>query len=194
MIIVLNAPVTRASPLLTFSSDAPDLQQLHVGDTVSFTVSLSGLNPGDRLDYLSADVMFDGSLLGTPLVLTPGGIVPDALGFFSGVNTGLATGLYDILLAGTAPIDANGPFFTFTVQALRPGSGTLAFDPIPSSVGFDGQDAVLPDVLAGADLPYQIVGAQPVPEPTTLMLLTMSAGALTAWSLFGRRASRRSTN
>src|SRR4051794_5533059 len=90
MTILLGTHVSRAEPMLFFSTTARDLNNLTVGQSISFDVNLSGINgPTDNLDLLAATVTFDGELLGTPSI-HPGSIVPDQTGFLSAAMPGLA--------------------------------------------------------------------------------------------------------
>ena len=67
--------------MLTLTSTAPDLTNLVVGQTVHFDVSVSGLgdpgNPSD-LAFFTTDVGFSDALLGTPITVTAGAIIPDS--------------------------------------------------------------------------------------------------------------------
>jgi hypothetical protein len=56
---LVAAPAARAGLLLSLSSATPDLLHLHVGQTVTFEVILSGPSPGDALDYLAGTAVFD---------------------------------------------------------------------------------------------------------------------------------------
>jgi hypothetical protein len=195
----LVARPCQAGIIETLSSNAPDLQHLDVGQTVTITTSLSGLNPGDTLDFLGVDVRFDSSLFGTPSsvspVLTPTGIVPDVSGFASGGSPGVATGLYDDLFAITGlPILTNGSFFTFRLTAWASGSGVIALNPTPNSVGIDSAGATLPNVTASSDLSYTIeLGPAAVPEPATWLLGLLGTTGAAGFCLLSRfRGIRRS--
>ena len=76
--------------MVVLSSTTADLSHLMVGDIVRFDVSLTGLNPGDTLDYLGADLSFPGGLF-DPLPTVSAGVVP----------TGISMGLPE--MPSTAP-------------------------------------------------------------------------------------------
>ena len=100
-ISLLGAQPCLAGYMASLSTTAPDLNNLTVGQKVTFDVNLSGIgSAADNLDFLAATVKFDGSLLGTSTI-TPGGIVPDLTGFQSTAKAGLADANYDSLFAAS---------------------------------------------------------------------------------------------
>jgi hypothetical protein len=124
----------------------------------------------EQLVSLTSSVLFSDSLLGMPLSISPGDIVPNAADFLDVGLPGQADGSF--LTFSTEPVDfiaTNGVFYSFEVQAQAAGSGVFAFDPL-ALIGeqYDPQDpflAILRDVQAGADLPFQISGGGPAPIP-----------------------------
>ncbi len=116
-------PAARAGIVLSLSSETPDLSHLTVGQTVRFDVQLSGLNPGDQLDYLAGTVDFDSNLLGTPTQVAAGAIVPDPTGFVGTPFIGVADAFYDAVFFSVTntPISSNGTFYTFDVKTQGPG-------------------------------------------------------------------------
>lgn len=79
-IVLTTAPATgRADYILSLSTSA-DANHLHVGDSVTFDASLSGIDSSNSDTYpsfLAATVSYDNSLLSPFPVVTPGAIVPD---------------------------------------------------------------------------------------------------------------------
>src|SRR5438045_1694307 len=92
--IVLPA---RADLTLTVSeaaSSTANLNALTPGESVTLDVTLSGLTT-ESIGFLGATLNFDASLLGTPLSITPGSIVPfDTSGFLTGPGPGVADASY----------------------------------------------------------------------------------------------------
>ena len=177
---VLPCDAARGELTLSFASTAPDLSTLPVGQTVTFTVDLSGLLPGEELDALAATVVYDAALLGPPTI-APGPIVPDPLDDPFDFMVFTAGGVADasFLTFGLDPsarIAANGTFFSFSVEVLAEGGGTLSFDFVDASQ-FNPADPgwpILRDVVAGPDLGFTAV----VPEPGVWLLLASAAGLL----------------
>ena len=169
--------------MLTLTSPN-DLSNINVGDVVQFDVTLSGLDPGDSLDLLSADLIWSSSLLGLPTV-SAGSIIPviDIAGFDSSASgAGRASAFYDVSIAMTSPLTSNGQFFSFSVTALAAGSGTIGFDPIsPPVVLLTSGSSPFADT--SADLPYSIHGTQAVPEVSSLYWAAFMLMAMCGWSL-----------
>ncbi len=164
VLVLVLAPHTCHADFILQLSSPSDLNKLTPGQLVTIRVGLTGLNAGDRLDFLAATVAFDGDLLGTPTI-APGPIIPDLSGFAPGESKGVADGLYDTLFAisGT-PISTNGVFYSFDVTVLGAGSGMIAFDLVASS-GSDASGVPLSDVTAGSALTISSV-----PEPPSWLL------------------------
>ena len=110
--LFLTSQTCLAEPLLSLSSSSADLSNLMPGQVATIQVELTGLGPGDQLDFLAATLVFDADLLGTPSV-TPGPIIPDATGFVQGESPGLADGLYDTLFAVSGDPDRSGRHLLF---------------------------------------------------------------------------------
>ena len=167
-VVLASGVCAHASLQLSLSSDAPDLNNLTVGNAVTFDVVLSGLTPGDSLDYLAATVTYTDGPLSEP-VITPGSIV-DPTGFLSTTGPGLADGSYDMWFSFTGdPITANGTFFSFEVSAESAGSGTVSFDFV-DSMGVDGSFLALETVVPGPDLPFTVVDSGEIPEPCSVLV------------------------
>lgn len=172
-----------AGVILSLSSST-NFDALAPGSTATIDVVLSGLNPGDELDFLAATVSFDTGILGSPTI-SPGAIIPDDAGFLSFASPGIADANYDNLFVFLLPkITSNGIFFSFDVTPINYGRGTFTFDFV-DSIGFDGSFNALPIVVAGPDVPFASV-----PEPTPFILF---AGCLLAGlqRQDGRRHRRR---
>ena len=173
------------------ASSGVDLNNLKIGQAVTFDVVLSGLGVGSSpasLSALGVDVtVLPKALLGTPTVPAPGAIIPDSTAFFSASNSGFATGTYDTATSSlSTPIDitTNGVFFTFTARAQAAGSGKLTFT---SAGGFDDSNNPV-NVTDTATLAFKINPASAVPEPSTLLMALTAAACLAASRRRARRA------
>jgi hypothetical protein len=182
---------------IMFSLDSPDdLSKLAVGQTVRFDVMLSGITAGQRLDWAQARVLYPASRMGVASVM-PGSIVPatlnDPLDFQSIPDSGKVEAVFMTL--GTSPahhLTSNGALFSFEVEVLTPGHGTVEFDLLDTNAEFvtentgTGPLGVLPISMSGA-LPFYVV-----PEPSAIALGFASAATL-AW-FFRVNAKRKLQN
>jgi hypothetical protein len=164
-IFLFAASIGHADAVLSLSSSTSNLNSLHVGDMVEVTVSLSGLNSGDAVNALGADISFS-SNLGNATPAAPGAIIPDNSAFFGNISGGsIGSGVYDALFSlSNAQITQNGVFFTFDLTAKTPGSGTISWYDAPSISGSNstgGSLAVSADTESA--LSFAVVSA--VPEP-----------------------------
>src|SRR4051794_10502252 len=199
-IMLMAGSTCLAGPIVSLSSTAPDLSQIHIGDAIQFDVTLSGLNAGDTLELLGVSVVFPEVNFGSPASntphLTPTGIVPDAGGYSGAVPLGNAVGLYDTLNLFPPPdffpdITSNGLFFSFTVTALAAGSGTFAFGTDLNSIGFDASGLPLDNVVGAtgaSQLSFTVLQGTTIPEPGSVILLGVGTLATAAWA---RRRPRR---
>ena len=80
-----------AGPILSLAT-SDDLANLAPGQTITIDAVLSGLNPGDELEFLAATAIYDDLVLGTPTI-TAGSIVPEVGDFTATELPGLADGL-----------------------------------------------------------------------------------------------------
>jgi hypothetical protein len=159
-------------------------------------VNLSGLDvaSGQTLGSLEGTVAFNGSLVGQPLSIFPGAIVPDSSGFLTALNPGIADASYASALSNTGDlITANGSFFSFTVvvQPGVTGSGVLSFDPSNGGfvAAFDSNLNPL-TIASGPDLPFSVGAAAAVPEPHTLVMAVIALAIIPARVGFARLRSR----
>ena len=172
-------------------SSTADLSALMAGQSVTFDVNLSGLDVagGQTLGSLGGTVSFDGTLLGQPLSISPGAVVPDPSGFLTAVNPGLADASYYFGFSNSnSLITSNGTFYSFTVvvQPSVTGSGILSLDFVAAS---DANSNPINDIAPGTDLPFS-VGAAAVPEPDTLVMTVIALAIILARVGFARLRSR----
>lgn len=168
--------------------------RLPIGGSARFQVVLSGLEEGQKLDYLAATIEYDRSLLGVPATNTiaAGAIVPsplfDSYDFVSVLkldandpSLGLADASFSTFPPSTKHIQTNGVFFEFTVPVLREGIGWLGFR-LVDATQYNAADPSepLPIVLNSGPA----LALTSVPEPGTLGLLTATLLAVT---LYGSR-------
>jgi hypothetical protein len=162
-----------------------------VGDPLTVKVLLSHLDAGEQLDALGVDVSWDSTLLSNPTTPASGPIVPDPTGFSSGASAGHASGQYDDLFATGAggTIGSTGLFFSFTVAAAVPGSGTITFSPPPTAFDAGGGEN---DPATGPALSYDIAPTTTaVPEPASFVLVTLSGLILGGHQCLARRRDTR---
>ena len=168
----------QAETMTLFSPDAtprgPNHYQVMAGQTFTITVSLSDLLGG--LGYLGADINFDHTHFRSPVggVVTADAIVPSSAGFAGGAfGSAGVTGSYDQLrIVPTGPLlTSNGEFFSFQLQALTLGSGTISFN---DAAGSDAAGNLIFPTL-GNTLQIDVV---PLPAAvwSGLALLTLLGG------------------
>ncbi|MGA7501505.1 MAG: hypothetical protein WBX00_32640 [Isosphaeraceae bacterium] len=172
-------------------SSTADLSKLTAGQSITFDVNLAGLDVtnGQTLGSLGGTVSFDGTLLGQPLSISPGAVVPDPSGFLTAVNPGLADASYYFGFSNSnSLITSNGTFYSFTVvvQPSVTGSGILSLDFVAAS---DANSNPINDIASGTDLPFS-VGAAAVPEPDTLVMTVIALAIILARVGFARLRSR----
>ena len=172
-------------------SSTADLSKLTAGQSITFNVNLAGLDVtnGQTLGSLGGTVSFDGTLLGQPLSISPGAVVPDPSGFLTAVNPGLADASYYFGFSNSnSLITSNGTFYSFTVvvQPSVTGSGILSLDFVAAS---DANSNPINDIASGTDLPFS-VGAAAVPEPDTLVMTVIALAIILARVGFAPLRSR----
>ena len=176
---------------ISLSSSPGDLSSLGIGDMVTVDVILSDLDTagGEELEFLAVTVVIDDLVFGTPTSITPSEIVPDPDGFLGVDGPGFAEGSFDAFftLSGTDRITTNGTFFSFELEAIGAGSGSIAIE---------FADALFPDfsspsINTSASPPLDFTvnpGAAPtaVPEPVTSALALVGLAGLGA-NIYRRR-------
>jgi hypothetical protein len=191
-LLLVTAGPCRAMPIVNFDSSPAagfgGVVHLKVGDTLTVDVVLSHLDTGERLDELGVNVAWDSTLLTNPTTPAAGPIVPDSTGFFSSSGPGTAMGVYNDAAFATGPIISPGTFFSFSVTAAAPGSGTISFSPPLTALDSGGIET---NVTPGPDLSYDIAPAgAAAPEPSSVLLFGLTGLALAGHQYF--RSRRRS--
>jgi hypothetical protein len=178
-IVLTTMPASgRAEYILSLSTSA-DVNHLQLGESVTFDVSLSGIDPsnsGTDLSYLAATIGYDNNLISPNPIVAPAMIIPNRSGF---VGTGFPTaadGYYDGVYLASTPISQDGTFFSFQVTTLQAGSGTLSFTATAATLASDSNqnDQFTPQTIG---LNFTIEASGPgtvVPEPPTFVLLISS--------------------
>jgi hypothetical protein len=172
----IGAMVRDAWAVSLVLSTTSNLPALHVGQTVTFDVQLSGLMSGQELDYLCANVEYDKKLLGSPSV-AQGAIVPYPLNDPFDFNTYEAEGVADATFStfSNEPsyhITSNGVFLSFETRVLAAGAGTVGFTYVDGSE-YVGGEHVFFTPNTGPALSFH---AAEVPEPASG--LTMATAVL----------------
>jgi hypothetical protein len=175
------------------------VNHLTVGQSVTFNVDLSGVDPNDAntyLSFLTATVQYNSPLvLLSPSTVMAGPILPDPADFTGDSSTNGADGFYDAVFGAdpsAPPISTNGTFFSFTVTTLAAGDGTISFVPgIFEAATFTNDPTqtsqIIPDTTS---LNFHIEGGTVVvPEPgahIVLLSCALAGGAAFAWRRLGR--------
>lgn len=178
VVLMIGSGEGRADYNLSLSTSA-DPAHLQIGNSVTFDVNLSGIDPTNSdtyLSYLAATIDYDNSLLNSNPVVAAGAIIPDPSGF---VGTGFfaaADAYYDGVFLASTPISQDGTFFSFQVTPLQAGSGTLSFTAAAATLANDPNqnDQFTP---ATVNLNFNIdAGGQgaAVPELSSFVLLISS--------------------
>ncbi|MFL5243062.1 MAG: PEP-CTERM sorting domain-containing protein [Gemmataceae bacterium] len=196
-VIVGGAGHAQADPMVTLSSPN-NLSSLSVGDQVEIDVNLQGLPVNDFIFVLDTKVLFPSSnFLPVPDLsnssgLTPGPILsgPNQAANFnaaSSLNTNNAIGDFsDSSPNISVAISQNGLYYSFKLQAVSPGSGTIQFDSTADANRYAANDtgfnfAPLP---TGGPLAFTInPAAAGVPEPASMALATIGVLGLLGYRL-----------
>jgi hypothetical protein len=171
-----------AVPSLTLNASPADVSNVTPGTILTLSVSLSDLDIGDQLDSLAATVVFDSSLLGAP-VISKGEIIPeplnDPLDFLSLAEPGAVDAAFSTLSTESAHhITQCGIFYSFTVQALAPGMGSISLDFADGTL-FNSADPDSPiplEISVGTAIAFAIV-----PEPGSVSLAALALFLLAWW-------------
>jgi hypothetical protein len=201
-VIIGGAGPAQAGPMVTLSSPN-NLSNLSVGDQVEIDVNLQGLPVNDFIFVLDTKVLFPSNFL--PVLdlsnssgLTPGPILsgPNQAANFnaaSSLNANNAVGEFsDSSPNISVAINQNGLYYSFKLEAVSPGSGSIQFDSTADANRYAANDtgfnfAPLP---TGGPLAFTISpAAASVPEPASMALA--SIGIL---GLLGYRLRMRATN
>lgn len=175
-----------AAPTLSIVPASP-LTGLHVGDTVTVNLVLTGLVAPIKVVALQDRVLFDPALAHTTAA-TAGTIVPGGAAF-TAINDnvhGVNDTEFDDL--GSSSVATNGVFASFLLTAVGLGSGSLSFD--PGSSGFTTFEGI--DVGFNGPIPITVLpngGGPVVPEPSTLGGAAVGALAAVGYG-WGRRRRR----
>jgi hypothetical protein len=184
-ITLVAAGPCRADLILSLSSIS-DLNNLAPGQTLTVNVQLSGLNPGDRVDFLAATLIYNSNVLGVSTI-TPGPIIPDPSGFLQAAGPGIADALYDSMRAvSMAPLSGDGTLFSVDLPVTDLGPGVIAFAFVDSSGVSAGGDP-LPLATAGSPLDFTSSPAAAVPGPPSWLLVAIGTAVLVGARRRGRR-------
>jgi len=197
LLLFLLASVARANSVLTMSMSSPDdLANLTVGQTFTVNVSLGALGAGEQLQTLTGGVDFPSALLGSPVSISPGAIVPNPLAnpldFQTVSGVGQADASFVTFSMNAAEhITSNGVFYSFTLTALAVGSGQIEFDTL-ALIGeqFDPNDPQLPilrPISVGAPLDFTIKSSGGGPGPIGVPLPAAAWGGLALIGVLGIR-------
>jgi hypothetical protein len=186
LMFVIAAP---AKALMLSVSSPDDTSNLSVGQTFTVDVNLSGLAPGQQLDYLNGSALFTNSvLLSSPVSVTPGSIVPNPLSTPSDFTTNTLPGEADATFntASASPayqISNDGVFFAFQLTALHKGAGSIYINSQTVAAGqaSDGNVSTATSItvptLVCDNLSFNVTS---VPEPRGFiagLLATIGCGA-----------------
>jgi len=193
-----------AAPIMNLSSPN-DLTRLTVGSRVEIDLTLQGLPANDFVFVLNTRELFPSSLFqvvrdpNNSSGLTPGPILfdPSQRSNFNAASSlvaGTATGNFsDSSPNSSVAIAQNGLYYSFILQAISAGSGTISFD--PSGTTYAANDTgfnLAPLPTSGSPLAFTITAAA-VPEPSALVMAATSAVMMTGVG-YGWRRRRRSAD
>jgi hypothetical protein len=171
-----------AVPIVTAGSAT-----VNVGDIFVVPVSISGVDPGEPISSWQFDLTFDNTSVirvHSPPTLqsaevTEGDFLTNALqlgettlfqvGFFDNTS-GLIAGVSDSII-GVSTADAPGSLALIEFEALAPGVSDLLLSSVFLNLGLTG--------FEGENGLVTVIGAQPIPEPSTVFLVAIVLGILT---------------
>lgn len=177
---------TFADSVLSTSSPATVAQ----GSTFSVDVNISG---AVDLYAFQLDLSFDPTLLEATSVsegsFLNGGVAGTTF-FIPGTidNTGGTVSLNADSLIGPLPgVDGDGTLLVFDFTALNPGTSALT---IENETLVDSGGNIISDTTTGGSVTVE-AGIQAVPEPSTLLLLSVGVLALVGWQQRERKLGYR---
>lgn len=161
-VLMLIAPQSLGLPTFDLVSTPSNLSAVYVGNTITVRVTVSGLSPGDELEFLACTLSYDHTLVSGSSP-SPGAVIPDVAGFNAVTTPGIADGLFDSLLtaSGFDVITSNGDFYEITLTGLTPGTGSVAFT-FSDALGSTGSSTPIDGIsLSTPSLAFTIV--EPLP-------------------------------
>ena len=228
--IIVGASGTPAIADISLSLSSPtDLSKLTVGQQFTVDVNLQGLPPLDMQMGTTADFIFilDSKVLFpsaqfAPILdpdpvnntsgLTPGSVfLTDSNGVNQRINfnaasrltsTGAAGDFSDSFPGPSGAIGQNGTYYSFTLQAISAGSGSIYLDPSGNPydtasyanryAADDTPGYYYAPLTLGSPLAFTVSpAAAAVPEPTTFLLAAIGMAGLACHSLLSRRPAGR---
>jgi hypothetical protein len=165
--ILLTTPRSEAQiafPSLSLSTGA-NLSNLTVGQTVTFNVNLTGLQPGNTLNFLDATLHYDPGIFGLATNIKNGAILPNPLFDPADFGTTTGAGLIDggFFTTGPSPsaeIASNGVFYSFDLMAIGAGKGVIGFDFTVGGLKLSSQsESIQFTPTPGPDLAYTVKAA-----------------------------------
>lgn len=160
---------TSAAPGLDLSL-SQDPAALFLGDTVTVSVNLSGLEPGEQIGFAGTTVTFSSAIFGIPGGLAGGPIAPNPADLLLASGAGFADGSYAITGSlSPMPIVSNGTLFSFDLPVLALGTGRIQFDFADLHAVDSGSPSGTKPIpfTTGGPIDYTTV----VPEPALLLPL-----------------------
>jgi hypothetical protein len=172
--------VARGDISLAFTSDAPDLNNIFVGDTVTFNVVVSGVGTTGGLSFLDTSSDYHNTDFSVPTLPAAGAIVPAGSMFTSTSRLEFV----DAKFAGGSTITQDGVFYSFSATALLPGQTQVnIFD-------YTARDATGSPVTITLSNPVGFIfTVHSVPEPASLTMLGLGAAGLVGYARRRRKAA-----
>ena len=183
---VSRATASPVVPMLSLSS-ATNLNTLHVGDSFTVDVTLTGLTAATTLNLLSGTAQYSGvGLLSAPNSVTKGPILAGVTQSDITTLGGLNFAETDFQTFSSAPADqvsTNGKFFSFNLTAQALGSGTIFFSFTDALAGDPNGTPFDPGLVAGPAITFNIVpagggGGGGVPLPPALVPAALCLAAM----------------
>ncbi len=194
---LLGAAGVTAAPLTMSISSTTTLTTLHVGDTFTVNVILSGLGMAETLNLLSATAQYTGTALSAPTAVTVGPIVPGGSGnpdvsTLSGPNFA-ETDFQTFSALPASQIFVNGNFFSFKMTAAALGTGSISLSFLDALDGASASPGS-PGITAGPALAFAVIplggGGPGVPLPPAFLSALLCLAGVTLTLSRGRLALR----